>query len=418
MFVTGNSGFPKSLNVSKAIDERLGVEPIDLGRAKIHGDGKPQHSTSEAARIATGGRCQSGVTVHANATAPGSLEAEAWDGWGTALKPSFEPIVVARKPLGMTVAECVLQHGTGALNIGACRVGSEGGTKRGDTSDNYTTAGGWNTGHAVHAVHAVHAGRWPANVLFSHVGGPDGCQATGEREDAFRVNTGFGDELQRPGSGWGTKKPTTTTTTTTTYRCVPGCPVAELDAQSGAGKSRKGKPRASAEPGEGYGMTATGAEYDDAGGASRFFTTFGAADQDPIELAAPFFYCAKPSTRERDEGLDHLPRRTGGEATDRVDGSAGLNSPRAGAGRRGGRANTHSTVKPVAIMRWLCRLVTPAGGICLDPFAGSGTTGVAAIREGFQFIGFELGGDSGEHVPICEGRLRHALRDTEKKGTE
>ena len=110
----------------------------------------------------------------------------------------------------------------------------------------------------------------------------------------------------------------------------------------------------------------------DAGGASRFF------------------YVAKPDRRERDIGLEGLPAMSGGELTDRRDGSDGLKSPRAGSGRSSGGRNTHPTVKPIALMQWLCRLVTPPDGVVLDPFAGSGTTGIAAQREGFSFIGIEL----------------------------
>lgn len=113
---------------------------------------------------------------------------------------------------------------------------------------------------------------------------------------------------------------------------------------------------------------------------------------------ARYFYCPKPSTAERERGLDHLARRSAGEATGREDGSAGLSSPRAGAGRGGGRANVHPTLKPIALMRWLIRLITPPGGVVLDPFTGSGTTGIAAIEEGARFIGSErdLDDDTGE----------------------
>lgn len=186
------------------------------------------------------------------------------------------------------------------------------------------------------------------------------------------------------------------------YRCAEGCPVALMDAQSGTSKSRKGKPRASTEPGDGYGMTHTGAEYDDAGGASRFFPTFEWSDLD----YDPFLYQAKASVKDREFGCEDLPLLTGGEATDREDGSAGLNSPRAGAGRRGGRRNPHPTVKPLALMRWLVRLVTPAGGLVLDPFCGSGTTGMAALREGFRFLGCEL---SPEYADVATRRIRAAV---------
>ena len=132
------------------------------------------------------------------------------------------------------------------------------------------------------------------------------------------------------------------------------------------------------------GHSVTGALYGDSGGASRFF------------------YCAKPARSERDAGCDFLTARTAGEATDRADGSKGLNSPRAGAGRTGGARNIHPTVKPVSLMRWLIRLVAPPGGVVLDPFNGSGTTGMACAHEGRRYIGIER---EAEYVAISIRRV-------------
>ncbi len=164
-----------------------------------------------------------------------------------------------------------------------------------------------------------------------------------------------------------------------------------LDEMTGITKSSGGEPL----PGEVsrhgiYGSrhrerTGTGVGKGDIGGASRFF------------------YCAKPSRAERDQGCDHLPARSGGEVTDRVDGSAGLNNPRAGAGRTGGARNVHPTVKPVDLMQWLVKLVTPPGGTVLDPFTGSGTTGMACAYELRPFIGVEREAD---YVTIAEARIR------------
>lgn len=106
--------------------------------------------------------------------------------------------------------------------------------------------------------------------------------------------------------------------------------------------------------------------------------------------AARFFYCAKASQEDRNEGLEDFPIQSAGTVTDRVDGSAGLNSPRAGAGRTNGSRNFHPTIKPTDLMRYLCRLITPPNGLVLDPFAGSGSTGKAARAEGFRFIGIEI----------------------------
>lgn len=132
-------------------------------------------------------------------------------------------------------------------------------------------------------------------------------------------------------------------------------------------------------------------------GGDKFRKVFGSfkgeASCDPARGAdaggaSRFFFVAKPSRLERDFGCDSLPMRTPGECTDREEGSAGI-TPYAGAGRSGGGRNPHPTVKPVSLMRWLLRLVVPAGGIVLDPFLGSGTTGMAAVVDGYQFVGIE-----------------------------
>jgi len=260
------------------------------------------------------------------------------EGRGTALKPAHEPIVMARKPLIGTVAANVLEHGTGAINVDACRI---------ETSDDRARAGSGAKGlnalgqSATYDSESHPAGRWPANVLLD--------------EHA----------------------------------------AAELDAQSGARGAaspvRGTEPSASA---TGHGVTSLRARpktpspfHADAGGASRFF------------------YVAKPSRAERDLGCDQLPVKSGGEATDRADGSAGVQNPRAGAGRTGGARNYHPTVKPIDLMRYLVRLVTPAGGTVLDPFTGSGTTGIAARLEGLDFVGVER---EPEYAAIAAARIAGA----------
>jgi hypothetical protein len=258
-------------------------------------------------------------------TAPATPEAEQWQGWGTALKPSHEPIVVARKPLVGTVAANCLTYGTGALNIDGCRVGDEPLTQhgRGD-SENRAMAGR----NYAEEPGREWSGRWPANVILS----PQAAE--------------------------------------------------ELDAQSGESVSRIGKPR-SGQNGDGWGMTSTGAEYDDAGGPSRYF------------------YCAKTSRAERNAGLEGFEERENPTAGY---GLKGVNLTRKDGGENQvfPTKNFHPTVKPLALMRWLCRLVTPPGGTILDPFLGSGTTGAAAVLEGFDFIGIER---EAEYVAIAEARI-------------
>lgn len=254
------TGFPKSMDVSKAIDKAAGAErevicqrkgqtkTFNVGATQVVGDRNP-------------------------VTAPATDAAKQWSGWGTALKPAHEPAVLARKPLIGTIAANVLKHGTGALNIDACRVGDP-------------------------------AGRWPANVCHDD---------SAENRAAF--------------------------------------------------------------------------PQDDTGHTARFF------------------YSAKAQTGEREAGLDGLPMYSGGELTGREDGAPGTQNPRAGAGRQSeGRRNMHPTVKPIALMRWCLRLVNPPGGLVLDPFTGSGSTGCAAALEGMRFVGAEL---DAQHAEIARLRIAY-----------
>lgn len=277
------TGFPKSLDIGKAIDRELGAERPVIGARLTH-DIRGGHLHA----------CNGIATMLHQVTAPGSHEAKRWDGWHTALKPAVEDWWLLRAPLRETsVARNVLAHEAGGLNVGSCRVGD---------SD----------------------GRWAPHLLLSH---SPNCGRT----------------------------------------CVPECPVRVLDGQSGAGKSRSGSPR-SGRSGSGWGMTATGSEYDDAGGASRYYPTFR--------------YIPKPGRADRDFGLDGQPS----SLKHRVN-PGGLESDPRWAPVQA--KNTHPTVKSIQLMSWLVRLVTPPGGTVLDPFCGSGTTGVAAARLGLGFLGIE-----------------------------
>ena len=327
------SGFPKSLDVSKAIDKSAGAQrevlatlpagsgPLKTGHVSKGGGGGMSVGTERSPEI--------------NITAPSTPEAEQWQGWGTALKPAFEPIVVARKPLaGKTVAANVLEHGTGALNIDGSRIGTERTQTRiagGKGFGSNFRDDGWIPPQE-NETRNNPQGRWPANVIL----------------DEYSAG--------------------------------------ELDEQSGnrpgMASQRHLSPRKSGmfgTVGAGSNVSDASQGYNDTGGASRFF------------------YCAKASKRDRNEGLEGFPLRKSDERSEVAAGIwADMEAP---------KQNFHPTVKPTNLMRYLVKLVTPPGGTVLDPFTGSGSTGKAAILEGFDFIGIEL---TEEYLPIIDARLKHA----------
>lgn len=271
-------GFPKSLDVSKAIDDRLGMDRKVVGE-KVTGRARGGDNWRNGA---AGGQ----ETV--NVTAPASPEAQRWDGWGTALKPAQEPAVLARKPLDGTVAANVLEHGTGGLNIDGCRYAY------GDVS-------------------------WP---------GPQ------EKPDDTA-------------SSWSSGN--------------PGVRYGKLDYNAGG-------------------------------------TWTGSTDG---RWPANIYHCPKPSRGEREEGTEALPE----QATPGANGNAYMGVDSAGKSPLTSR-NIHPTVKPVRLMRWLVRLVTPPGGTVLETFGGSGTTLVAVEREGFTCIAAEL---EPRYCDIIRARLTYAV---------
>lgn len=320
------SGFPKSLDISKAIDKAAGavreVTPVTW------------RSEGNAFADGASGFAKGRVELR---DIPVTLAAQLWEGWGTALKPAHEPICVARKPLGAsTVAANVLAHGVGGLNIDACRVPvdaiADASQLRTMSVSQHDGADGWgmNTSAANPAARVLGTeGRWPANLI--HDGSPEVLAMFPETSAAsVRQPSESGNNTPEFLRGMNSRKP-----------------MARGVADSG-------------------------------GSAARFFQRCE-WEQGDLD-AALLYYCAKASKQDRNEGLDHL-----------------LPAQRADSGalRDGGRdskprANIHPTVKPTDLMRYLCRLVTPAGGLIVDPFAGSGSTGKAAKLEGFQFLGFEL----------------------------
>ena len=282
------SGFPKSHNISKAIDKMAGAEREVISEQKTNSGGMAHISKTNAEHgfrpnAYTGNSADKTAQNVIQVTAPATPEAQHWDGWGTALKPALEPITVARKPIAeKSIAENVLKYGTGAINIDESRVEGQPEPTRFDPKKH--SHEGWRmtaTGEES-AANASPKGRFPANLIH------DGS-----------------DE------------------------------VVELARES-----------------------------------------------------ARFFYCAKASKKDRDEGLDHMEEQ---QFVQWQTGNGASGKPSSmSEGRDTKRKNTHPTVKPTDLMKYLVRMVTPKGGVVLDPFMGSGSTGKAAKLEGFDFIGIEM----------------------------
>ena len=325
MWIYG-SGFPKSHNISKGIDKAAGVEREVIGQ-KITGRALGGSNWKDG---------DAGGQEFVPITEPSTDEAKQWEGWGTALKPAHEPMVLARKPLVGTVAANVLTYGTGGLNIDGSRVGradgddSVAGSRTAtfgpqETESGGDGSGGWeqNTG-----------GRWPANVIHD---GSDEVVAL------------FPD----------TKSPKTYLRSSKATANIDWNPKEADTEQLGFG---------------------------DSGSAARFF------------------YCAKASKRDRNEGLDGFEAKF---APTMSDGIGGKEHNEETATKK---LNHHPTVKPTDLMRYLCRLITPPNGTVLDPFMGSGSTGKAAMYEGFKFIGVEM---TDEYLPIAKARIEFAVSDNE-----
>lgn len=325
-------GFPKSLNIGKMIDKMKGKKRKDLGVSPNWRESKRnrEHLGKFEVRGKNAGRI----------TAPATPEAAQWEGYGTALKPALEPILLCRKPFdGKSITRNVMVYGTGGLNIGGCRIAH---------NEPIRTLKAQKTGHDFYkqagrykdVTELKPEGRWPANVVLD----PEAASEL-DRQSGFSKTKRIEKPSDCGGNTWGG--------TIQTNRGARG--------------------------------------HTDEGGASRFF------------------YCAKANRKEREAGLVGVVEPIAGyQATGRKEGTAGLKSPRAGAGRTAALVrNSVPTVKPVALIRWLIRLVTPSGGTCLDPYMGSGTTGIACVKEGFRFLGVERMKRS---FRIAVARVRHYRR--------
>ena len=329
------SGFPKSLDVSKAIDKAAGAEREVVG---INPNAR-QAVTS----YKSDGRQTINPLSDAAITAPATEAAQEWDGWGTALKPASEHWILARKPLIDTVVANVLTHGTGAINVAACRI--EGELRQFDRSVNTGMQNGqYGAGITVHRPsrnEVTSAGRWPANVVLDEEAAAMLDEMTGETRSTKSI---------RKKAGLSVGNSVTLNNFHMNEDNVGG--------------------------------------FDDSGGASRFF------------------YVAKASRTERNAGLEGMPE----EYNDFQRESSGLSQGKNPiTGERSGKrlapqSNFHPTVKPVTLMRWLTRLICPPGGVILDPFAGSGSTGCAAMLEGFRFVGIE---QDAEYCEIAARRIRY-----------
>lgn len=286
-----------------------------------------------------------------NITAPATDAAKEWNGWGTALKPAHEPICVARKPLIGTVAENVLQYGTGAFNIDGCRVGSE--------------------------------------MIKQRIGkNPLKSFSKNALEQNFRPNDYYKNDQE-------------------TY--VSGSPKGRWPANlihDGSAKVLAGFPE-----------TAKDSEHvrDPNGGREGMLKTLKAQPgrvtgyNGPRGSAARFFYCAKASKRDRDEGCGEFKAKFAPTMGNGIGGKE--HNPETATPKH----NHHPTVKPTELMRYLCRLVTPPNGLILDPFTGSGSTGKSAILEGFRFLGFEM---ETQYIEIATARIEWAIEQKDKQKTE
>lgn len=347
------SGFPKSMNIGLAIDKKNGVESEIVG-----------YTSQQDIRSGN----YTGVCTNNNEYSrvdwPIKKASNEWAGWGTALKPAYEPVIVARKPCEGSCVDNVMRYGVGGLNIDGCRVGDD--LIKGGTMPDFRDVGRQQKeisgvdklsfGQITNAERkplADHVGRYPSNVILTY------------------DDTDF-DEV------------------------CGGMPETKSTQAQGIHRNNRNGNTVFSNTSCGF----NNSRYD-----SRKLEGF-----DDEGSAARYFYCAKASKRDRDEGLDAFQEKQ------TTDGSLRCNADTArmfGANSTLHR-NTHPTVKPVDLMQYLVRLVTPKGGTVLDPFNGSGSTGKAVMYEnrdrnsGYKYIGIEL---TAEYLPIADARIRYAAGD-------
>lgn len=344
-------GFPKSQNVGLAIDKAAGATRQVVGESRTRLQLEDHKENAHGGWSGKEKTPRGGVPL----TAPATDLAQQWDGYGTALKPAYEPIILARKPLAGTMAENVTAWGCGGLAIDACRVGEDGATRKVQARPGVCVHCGANApytdrteceacadkarsktayGHGLNGgrIEALASGRWPANLLLD--------AASAEALDASVAPT----------------------------KSVPF----KANVADGAVLPMS---------------TRTAGGYEDAGGPSRFF------------------YCAKVSTKEREHGCAGLPHRSAGAVTDREDESAGLESPRAAGAPSAGARNHHPTLKPISLTKWLASLIKPptAGAKLLVPFSGAGSEMIGALQAGWPLV-LGIEGEA-EYIAIAHARI-------------
>jgi site-specific DNA-methyltransferase (adenine-specific) len=336
------SGFPKSMDISKQLDKAAGAEREVVGVSSVTGARRSQ--TMNDGHKGTQRTYQNDEPVINNLTAPATEAAKQWEGWGTALKPAAEEWWLFRKPLIGTVAANVLEHGTGGLNIDGCRIEANGDKLGGGRIS--TTTDGWDRPwkHDSEAIEACKA---------------RGDEAVAKAEQLGRFPANFLHD--------GSEEVLALFPETTSGMILPH-----------------------------HKQNCESTKYSYEGG----YKEKSIVSHGDTGSAARFFYCAKASREDRDEGCGELEERT-----KRILGSGIISSDHpetaSGGGDRLAR-NPHPTVKPTDLMRYLCRLITPPNGIVLDPFMGSGSTGKAAMAEGFRFIGIER---EAEYIEIARARI-------------
>lgn len=432
-----STGFPKSLDVSKALDKAAGAEREVIGKSNRHVSGKPNQRTEGLSGSST---FAESIGMGAFITAPSTEAARQWQGWGTALKPALEPITLARKPLEGTVAENVLKWHTGAVNVDGCRISTLTGQRPSSILATWESEknlcnlcanlAASPAKPVTPATKGIFAGN-PAAPTTSEKGENDradtgkadtGCcaglcqegQATGQTAGSS-LSIGVSGKMPTDQSQKATKSTTSTamgsttglktcnacgclTTDQDTNESTPALKNVTLNTPAEQGSAALGRwpsnfihdgseevtelfPESKGQlaPSRSDGAPMGNAIY----GAMKHGTT-SVKPRGDTGSAARFFYCAKASKKDRDEGLEgfelHAPDHGKGNTVGGLQVSNSKNP----------RANIHPTVKPTDLMRYLCRLITPPGGVVLDPWMGSGSTGKAAKLEGFDFIGMEM----------------------------